>query len=135
MKIEHIIDDIKKDVLELSDVLAEQLKYKQPALNFSISVPALDELSTIKKVALTIEENNSIYFLSVSIHTHNGNRVFENACSEIKDGQAIDFEGRHPLQETFVDLLRDIIKRKKSKMKAGKHTNLYNSSREYAITG
>ena len=135
MKIEHIIDDIKKDVLELSDILAEQLKNKQPALNFSVSVPALDELTTIKRVALTVEENNSTYFLSVSIHTHNGNRVFENACSEIKDGQAIDFEGRHPLQETFVDLLRDIIKRKKSRMKAGKQGALYNSSREYASTG
>lgn len=135
MKIEHIIDDIKKDVLELSGKLEEQLKYKMPALQFSLSTPGLDELSTIKTMALIIEEGASIHCLSVAIHTHNGNRVFENPARDISNGEPVIMEGRHPMQDSFVELLRDVIKRRKNRMKQPRQNNFYNNFGQYARTG
>ena len=135
MKIENIIEDIKKDIKELRDKLDEQFKRENSCLNFSVSLPGIEELTTIKSMALTIEEDSTIYYLSVQIHTHNGNRVFENATKQIINHQPVPYGKRHPFQDRFVDLLRDIIKKKKNKMKSGNKTgNTYNELRHYANT-
>lgn len=127
MKIENIIEDIKEDIIALSHTLEEQFKTENPGLIFSVSLPAIEELNTIKSIALSIEDDHSKYFLSVHIHTHNGNRVFENAPKEIINNQQVPYSTRHPFQDRFVNLVRDIIKKKKNKMKsANKPYNLYN---------
>ena len=126
MKIENIIEDIKKDVHELSRKLEEQWRNENPDLIFSISLPGLEELTTIKSIAISIQTGNTTYCLSVHIHTHNGNRVFENEAKEIINNQPVPFSARHPLQDRFVELLRDIIKKRKQKMKSGnKSGNLH----------
>lgn len=135
MKIENIIEDIKKDIIELGEMLEEQIRRENPSLNFFISLPDIEKLTTIKSMVLTIAEGNSNYFLGVQIHTHNGNRVFENEAKEIINHQVVPCFTRHPFQGRFVDMLRDIIKRRKSKMKflekKGKHNN---SAKHYANT-
>ena len=84
---------------------------------------------------MTIEEGNATYYLSVQIHTHNGNRVFENATKKNIHHQPVQYSNRHPLQDRFVELLRDIIKKQKVKLKSGNKTgNLYNDLRQYGRT-
>ncbi|MEP7107042.1 MAG: hypothetical protein ABI760_03655 [Ferruginibacter sp.] len=133
MKIENIIEDIKMDIMELRDKVEEQVKRENPDLNFSVSLPGIEDLVTIKSIVLSIEEDNSIYYLGVHIHTHNGNRVFENEPRVFINNQPVPYCTRHPFQDRFVDLLRDIIKKKKHKMKSGhKPGDLYHDVRNYA---
>jgi hypothetical protein len=133
MKIENIIDDIKNDMAELRDKLAEQVKMENPDLNFSVSLPGIEELATVKALVLSIEDGAAKYCLSVQIHTHNGNRVFENEAKKIIGNEALPYCSRHPFQDKFVDLLRDIIKKKKNKIKSrSKPNKLYNDIRHYA---
>lgn len=135
MKIENIIEDIQRDVIELKNMLEEQFRKENPELSFSANVPGIEELSTIKSITLSIADGNAIYHLSAQVHTHNGNRVFENEPHIIVDNQVIPNVSRHPYQDNFVDLLRDIIKKKKNRMKAGsKPGNFYNDLRQYANT-
>lgn len=131
MKIENIIEDIKKDIVELKDRLEEQFRTENPLVDFSVSLPGIDELATIKSIALSIEEDDTEYYLSVQIHTHNGNRVFENETMEIIDQHPVPCCIRHPYQDRFVDLLRDIIKKKKHQMKvANKPSHLYHNKQQ-----
>jgi len=133
MKIENIIDDIKKDMAELRDKLVEQVKIENPDLNFSISLPGIEELATVKALVLSIDEGAAKYCLSVQVHTHNGNRVFENEAQKIIGDEALPHCTRHPFQDKFVNLLRDIIKKKKNKIKLrSKPNKLYNDIRHYA---
>src|SRR5450432_1829172 len=135
MKIENIIEDIKKDIIELRDKLEEQCKRENPGLSFSVSLPGIEELATIKSIAISIEEDNIIYYSCVHIHTHNGNRVFENAPHEILNDQPVPYCARHPFQDRFVDLLRDIIKKNKHKIKPGSRSgNHYNDIQPYVKT-
>jgi hypothetical protein len=135
MKIENIIDDIKSDMVELRDKLEEQVKKENPELNFSVSLPGIEELATVKALVLSIEEGNAKYYLSVQVHTHNGNRVFENEPKKIIGNESCSCCSRHPFQDKFVDVLRDIIKKKKSKIKGrSKPARLYNDIRHYANT-
>lgn len=120
MKIENIIEDIKNDLQELKEKLEQQFRIKHPLLDFSIVLPGLDDLSAVKTVALLIVEADAVHYLSVQIHTHNGNRVFEIASKKIMDDQLILSHCQHPYQAMFVFLLRDIIKRKKKTIKSGK---------------
>jgi hypothetical protein len=119
MKIENIIEDIKDDIIKLGGKLEEEFKLQNPGLNFSISLPGIEDLATIKAIGLSIEEDNAQYYLSVLVHTHNGNRVFENAPQEIINNEPVPYGARHPFQDRFVNLLRDIIKKNKNKMKPG----------------
>ena len=133
MKIENIIDDIKNDVTELKGKLEEIFRRDNPELNLSVSLPGIEELDTIKSIGLLIEEENTKYYLSVEVHTHNGNRVFENAPKEIIDNQPVPYSARHPFQDTFVDLLRQIIKKNKYKLKPGSRCrNPYDDFGQYA---
>ena len=120
MKIENLIEDIKNDLQEMKEELHQQLIVKYPSLDFSIELPGLDDLSVVKKIALVITENQSIHYLSVQLHTHNGNRLFENPSKKIMDNQTVLSDSQHPYQATFVLLLRGIIRRKKKKMQLGK---------------
>ncbi|MEP7143806.1 MAG: hypothetical protein ABI707_13085 [Ferruginibacter sp.] len=133
MKIENIIEDIKNDIIKLGDKLEEEFKRQNPGLNCCVSLPGIEELATIKSIALSIEENNTHYYLSVLVHTHNGNRVFENEPKEIINNYPVPYYSRHPCQDKFVNLLRDIIKKNKHKMKSGnKSGNFYNDAQLYA---
>ncbi len=133
MKIENIIEDIKNDMAELRDKLMEQVKAENPDLNFSVSLPGIEELATVKALVLSIEEGGAKYCLSVQIHTHNGNRVFENDAQKIIGDDIMPYCSRHPFQDKFVDLLRDIIKKKKNKIKSRSKSNkMYNDIRHYA---
>jgi hypothetical protein len=135
MKIENIIEDIKNDMAELKDKLEEQFKRENPGLNFSVSLPGIEELATVKALVLSIEEGNARYCLSVQVHTHNGNRVFENEPQKIINEEAFAYSTRHPFQDKFVDVVRDIIKKKKTKTKGrSKPGKLYNDIRHYANT-
>ncbi|MBC7888760.1 MAG: hypothetical protein H7Z13_12860 [Ferruginibacter sp.] len=135
MKIENIIEDIKKDIIELRDMVEVHFRIQNPGLNFSVSLPGIEELATIKSIALSIEQDNTIYYLSVHVHTHNGNRVFEDAPKEIINNQPIPYKARHPFQDRFVDLLRELIKKKKHKMKSiNKPHKLYLNHGHFAGT-
>ena len=135
MKIENIIDDIKNDMMELRDRLEERFKVENPDLVFSVNLPGIDELATVKSIELQVEEGAAKYYFSVQIHTHNGNRVFESEAKEAVDDQLFTCNERHPFQVRFVNLLRDIIKKRKNKIKAkSKSGNLYNNTRQYANT-
>lgn len=118
MKIENIIEDIKKDIIALKEKLEEGLKKQYPELIFTISLPGIDELTTIKSIAISVHENNTIYHLSVQIHTHNGNRVFENPPREITADQPARDCSPHPFQPTFVQTIREIIRKNKLKKKS-----------------
>jgi len=120
MKIENLIEDIKNDLQVMKEDLHQQLIVKYPSLDFSIDLPGLDDLSVVKTIALVITENQSIHYLSVQLHTHNGNRLFENPSKKIMDNQTVLSDNQHPYQATFVLLLRGIIRRKKKKMQLGK---------------
>jgi hypothetical protein len=120
MKIENIIEDIKNDLQELKAKLEQQFRENHPSLDFSIALPGLEDLSAVKTMALVIVEPGAIHYLSVQIHTHNGNRLFENASKKIMDDQLILSHCQHPYQSIFVFLLRDIIKRKKKTIKSVK---------------
>lgn len=133
MKIENIIDDIKNDMADLREKLTEQVKRENPNLNFSVSLPGIEELATVKALVLSIEDGSEKYCLSVQIHTHNGNRVFENEAQKIVGNEALACCNRHPFQDKFVDLIRDIIKKKKNKVKSkNKPGKLYSDIRHYA---
>lgn len=135
MKIENIIDDIKRDIIELSHKLEAQIRKENQGINLWVSLPGLEELATIKVMALTIEKDNTIAYLSVHIHTHNGNRVFENKCQQIINNGHIPYGGRHPFQDRFIDLLRDIIKKEKNKMRSvNKSAGFFNELKRYNNT-
>ena len=118
MKIENIIEDIKKDIIALKEKLEEGLKNQYPELIFTINLPGIDELTTIKSIAISVQENKTIYLLSVQIHTHNGNRVFENPPKEITGGQPAKDCSPHPFQPSFVVMIREIIRKNKLKKKS-----------------
>jgi len=120
MKIENIIEDIINDLQDLKKELEQKFIVKYPSVDFYIELPGLEDFSVIKTVALIIKENEIVYHLSVQIHTHNGNRLFENPSKKIIDDQLVLSSHPHPYQEGFVILVRDIIKRKKRKMQSGK---------------
>lgn len=135
MKIENIIDDIKQDIIELKDQLEERVKHDNPELNFSVTLPGIEELATIKSIALMIEEANAIYYLSVYVHTHNGNRVFENDPQKIIDNEIVPCYDGHPFQHNFVDMLRDIIRKNKHRKKIDPKPNYaYNHVQQAAIS-
>ncbi|MEJ7589546.1 MAG: hypothetical protein WKI04_18500 [Ferruginibacter sp.] len=112
MKIENLIDDIKEDIIALRNKLEERFVNDYPHLNVSVNLPGFENLATIKSIALSLQEDNIIYYLSVDVHTHNGNRVFENMPQKIINNHPEPYNDRHPFQDEFVDLLRDIIKKK-----------------------
>ena len=120
MKIENIIEDIINDLQDLKKELEKKFIVKYPSVDFYIELPGLEYFSVIKTVALIIKEKEIVYHLSVQIHTHNGNRLFENPSKKIIDDQLVLSSHQHPYQEGFVILVRDIIKRKKRKMQSGK---------------
>ncbi|MEO5893335.1 MAG: hypothetical protein ABIQ31_23995 [Ferruginibacter sp.] len=132
MKIENIIDDIQRDMMALRDAFEERFRTDNPNLSFSVSLPDIDELTTIKSMTLSFEEANTIYYLSVLIHTHNGNRVFENSPKVIIDNQLAPNCPPHPHQSKFIDLLREIIKKNKSKSKPAA---ILNEAHQYSRTG
>jgi len=133
MRIENIIEDIKNDIIELSEKLQEQLRKDHPAVNFSVSLPGIEELATIKSIALTIKEGDTLYHFSVYIHTHNGSRVFENPPQQIINNQFVPFSSRHPFQDRFVNLLRDIIKKNKHRTRpAHKSGDFLSDIQQYA---
>ena len=113
MKIANIIEDIKNDLQDLKKELEQKFIVKYPSVDFFIDLPGLDDLSVIKTVALIIKEKEIVHHLSVQIHTHNGNRLFENPSKKIIGDQLVLSNSQHPYQEVFVFLIRDIIKRKK----------------------
>jgi hypothetical protein len=120
MKIENLIEDIKNDLQDMKEQLHQQLIFKYPSLDFSIDLPGLDDLSVVKNIALLITEKQVIHYLSVQIHTHNGNRLFENPSKIIIGNQLVLSDIQHPYQSIFVLLLRGIIRRKKKEMQLGK---------------
>ena len=125
MKIENIIEDIIHDTIDIRNKLQEQLNKLYPGWAFIIELPALEELSAIKKVTLAWDEGDSHYRFSVDIHTHNGNRVFEKVSSlEEENGSC----SRSPMQDNLINVLRDVIKRKKTRMKMGHRSDLLNAS-------
>jgi hypothetical protein len=133
MKIENIIEDIKHDIRELRDKLEEHLTIQSPGLHYTLSLPGIEELATIKSIAVSIQEDDITYFLSVQIHTHNGNRVFENATQQIVNDQVVACTREHPFQERFVELVREVIKKSKHKKKSDHRSrDIYNSGRLFA---
>jgi hypothetical protein len=112
MKIENIIDDIIDDTTEIRNKLEEKVKKEYPHLNIAIALPGLKDLSAIKEIEITITEENTTSRFSVDLHTHNGHRVFEH--NSLNDNQNIGAQ-RHPLQDPLVNLLREIIKKRKSR--------------------
>ena len=131
MKIENIIDDIKNDIIDIKNHLEEQFKKENILLNYSLSMPGIDELVTVKSLALLISENSKMFYLSVDIHTHNGNRVFENEPKEIVNNQLVPYKSRHPFQDKFVDLIRGVIKREKNKVKSTKKSRIKSRTIQY----
>ena len=122
MKIENIIEDIIEDTIELKNNLEERMKKEYPGFNFTIDLPGLQELSAIKVLQLSFFEDNNIYKFSVDLHTHNGNRVFEQS-SHLNGNNTCP---RHPMQNNFINLLREIIKKRKIRAKVGsRSTSLY----------
>ena len=115
MKIENIIEDIIEDTVEIKNNLEERMKREYPSLNFTIDLPGVKELSAIKVIQLSLFENNNIYRFRVDLHTHNRNRVFESG-SHYPDGFMMT--QRHPMHDKFISLLREIIKKKKTRIKA-----------------
>lgn len=135
MKIEHLIEDIKNDITELRNTLEVQLRRENPGLNFMLCLPGIEDLTTIKSMTLSFKEGVNTFLLSVYIHTHNDNRVFENASQILIDNQPMLYGDRHPFQNRFVDLLRDIIKRKKHSIRiANKNGKIINDLHHYVNT-
>ena len=112
MKIENIIDDIIEDTLEIKNKLEEKVKREHPNLNFTIDLPGLKELSAIKVIEISIIEENYTSTFSVDLHTHNGHRVFEHNSSNSSENTRAP---RHPFQDSLINLLREIIKKRKSR--------------------
>jgi len=115
MKIENIIEDIIEDTVEIKNSLEERMKKEYPGLNFTIDLPGIKELSAIKVIQLSLTENNNTYRFRVDLHTHNGNRVFENSSHNPEESMMTP---RHPMQDNFINLLRSIIKKKKIRIKS-----------------
>ena len=130
MKIENIIEDIIEDTIELKNNLEERMKKEYPGFNFTIELPGLKELSAIKVIQLSFFEDNNMYRFCVDLHTQNGNRVFEQSSHHLNESIV---DPRHPMQDNFINLLREIIKKRKIRAKAGsKSTSLYKDIRDYA---
>jgi hypothetical protein len=123
MKIENINDDIIKDTIEIREKLEEKIRRAHPGIDFTISLPGITGLSAIKVIEFSFIEENIIHSWCVDLHTHNGNRVFEHAPASLKNGSA----ERHPLQDSFIAILREVIKKRKTQIKSTyRPANLYN---------
>ena len=116
MKIEHIIADIISDVTNWTMILEERFEQENPGLNFSIATPNLAKLSTVKSIVLTVMQGNTAFHFGVDVHTHNGNRVFENSTRHIITDEHSFTVALLPIQKQFVTLLRAIIKKQKKGM-------------------
>ena len=132
MKIENINDDIIEDTMEIRNKLEEKMRKVYPDIDFSISLPGVSGLSAIKVIEFSFKEKDFLHRFSVDLHTHNGNRVFEHAASFSKHG----IVERHPLQDSFVAILREVIKKRKIGMKsASRSASLYSEIKHFsAIT-
>ena len=135
MKIENIIEDIRADIMAIKNTLTDIFNKEYPHLNFVISLPDIEELTTIKSIVLAVRENNTVYYMGVQIHTGNGNRVFENGLKIFVNDQLVPCSDRHPLQDRLINLVRIIIKAQKGKIKSGCWPgNLYSTAHSHADT-
>jgi len=136
MKIEHIIEDIKEDIKALAVELEGKIKAAHPAVHFFISTPGLEEMSTIKAIAITLPGDTQNLYFSVLVHTHNGCRVFEHEAMVSAGGVQQSYIDRHQVQISFINGLRDIIKKKKSQSRTPKKAAvLFKSLQQFANTG
>ena len=133
MKIENIIDDIIRDITDIKNKLEVKISRENPLLNFKLLLPELEKLSPIKIIELVILDGDTTFILRADIHTHNGNRAFEYNFHQINteaNATKIDYV---ILNEWFINMLREIIKRNKLVLKSGKHSvNRYNDNMPYA---
>ena len=117
MKIENIIEDIIEDITDLKHRLEAQIKTENPQLEFAINLPEIEKLSAIKLIELCLQTGNEHHAYRVEIHTHNGNRVFENRTYRYIDGLLVAEQQRPALYGWFIIVVRDAIKRRKLQKK------------------
>jgi hypothetical protein len=109
--------------------LEEKIRKVHPNIDFTISLPGITGLSAIKVIEFSYAEQDKIHRFCVDLHTHNGNRVFEHTPPLVKNG----ISERHPLQDSFVAILREVIKKRKTKLKSTyRSSNLYNEIKQFA---
>ncbi|MEO6719988.1 MAG: hypothetical protein ABIN67_06460 [Ferruginibacter sp.] len=111
MKIENIINDIIDDTIEIKNKLEDKIRRMYPDLDFTLALPGLQQLSAIKVIEISIVEENIVRTFGVDLHTHNGHRVFEHNPSNGNENRGAS---RHIMQDALINLLREIIKKRKS---------------------
>ncbi len=132
MKIENIIEDIIHDITDIKYRLEEQICREKLLLNFKILLPDLEKLSPVKTIELVIISSDATFIFRADIHTHNGNRVFENNFHQTSIEAIATKTDYAILNELFINMLREIIKRKKLALKSGKYSvGRYNDNRPY----
>ena len=114
MKIENINDDIIKDTIDLRNEVEQKIIDEKPQLDFTLSLPGLEEMSAIKLIELSIHENEETHGIRAEIHTHNGHRIFENNFRQLQHTNTA--KPRHPLHGWFFTLLREVIKKRKVRL-------------------
>jgi hypothetical protein len=120
MRIENIISDIIQDTLEIKNMVEARIRKEDPDLSFSLELPELNSLSSIKLIELNIHHGEDLYTLSAEIHTLNGYRVFERA-SRRNPGSPVPHDPKGAqLQRWYIELLRETI-RKRKKYQSGYH--------------
>src|SRR5215204_5829689 len=107
MKIEHIIEDIIADTLDIRSRVESAISSQSPGLDFTINLPGLEKLSVVKEIELTLHENGKACIISAEIHTQNINRVFAQARCRISPNSGATNEQIAQRELWFLHILRE----------------------------
>ena len=122
MKIENIIEDLIKDMIDIRQRLESLICNQEPQLNFSIDLPDLEKLSPVKIVEITTREEGHVYIIRAEIHTQNGNRVFDHSAGRLSASLKTDDKKMQLRHKWFLEVLRETIKKRKKDIQAASRT-------------
>ena len=115
MRIEHVIEDIIADTIDISRRVELTIYGQEPHLDFTLCLPGLETLSLVKEVELRIRENGEVVIVRAEILTQNVNQGFAHArCRLLTDPGSNEISSSRYIW--FLEILRETIKTRKKEM-------------------
>ena len=116
MRIEHVIEDIIADTLDIRRRVELTIYSQEPHLDFTINLPGLENLSLVKEFELITRENGNILIIRAEILTQNVNQGLAYARCRLLPGPVLSEEKFSERPAWFLEILRETIKIRKKEM-------------------
>lgn len=116
MRIEHVIEDIIADTIDISRRVESTIYSQEPHLDFTINLPGLENLSLVKEIELVIRANGNVLIIRAEILTQNVNHGFAHARCRLLNDHGLSAEKSSGRQAWFLEIRRETIKIRKKEM-------------------